>query len=89
MNFDYSEEQQLLADSVNRFIAKDYDFEARKKIVASKEGYSAEVWSTLAQMGLLGIPFDAELGGFGGGAPQGPFASGLGNAALRSALTAP
>ena len=68
MNFDYSEEQQLQADSVNRFIAKDYDFEARKKIVASKEGYSPAVWSTLAEMGLLGIPFDAELGGFGGGA---------------------
>ena len=47
MNFDYNEEQQLLADSVNRFIAKDYDFETRKKIVASKDGHSAEVWSTL------------------------------------------
>ena len=68
MNFDYNEEQQLLADSINRFIAKDYDFETRKKIVASKEGWSAEVWSTFAEMGLLGIPFDAELGGFGGGA---------------------
>jgi len=68
MDFDYNEEQQLLADSVNRFIAKDYDFETRKKIVASKEGFSAEVWSTFAEMGLLGIPFDAELGGFGGGA---------------------
>ena len=68
MDFDYNEEQKLLADSVNRFIAKDYDFEARKKIVASKEGYSAEVWATFAEMGLLGIPFDAELGGFGGGA---------------------
>jgi len=68
MNFDYNEEQQLLADSVNRFIAKDYDFETRKKIVASKEGCSAGVWATFAEMGLLGIPFDAGLGGFGGGA---------------------
>ena len=68
MNFDYNEEQQLLADSIRRFIAKEYDFEARKKIVASKEGCSAQVWSTFAEMGLLGIPFPAELGGFGGGA---------------------
>lgn len=68
MNFDYNEEQQLLADSISRFISRDYDFEARKKIVASKDGWSAEVWSTFAEMGLLGIPFDAELGGFGGGA---------------------
>ncbi len=68
MNFDYNEEQQLLADSIGRFISRDYDFEARKKIVASKDGWSAKVWSTFAEMGLLGIPFDAELGGFGGGA---------------------
>ncbi|MGH8737288.1 MAG: acyl-CoA dehydrogenase family protein, partial [Burkholderiales bacterium] len=68
MNFDYNEEQQLLADSIRRFIAKDYDFEARKKIVASKDGSSAKVWSTFAEMGLLGIPFGADLGGFGGGA---------------------
>jgi len=68
MNFDYSEEQQLLADSIRRFVAKDYDFEARKKIVASKQGASEEVWKTFAEMGLLGIPFPPEHGGFGGGA---------------------
>jgi pimeloyl-CoA dehydrogenase small subunit len=68
MNFDYSEEQQLLADSIRRFVAKDYDFEARKKIVASRQGASEDVWKTFAEMGLLGIPFPPEQGGFGGGA---------------------
>jgi alkylation response protein AidB-like acyl-CoA dehydrogenase len=68
MNFDYNEEQQLLADSVRRFLAKDYGFEARKKIVASKEGWSAPVWATLAEMGLTGLPFSPDYGGFGGGA---------------------
>ena len=68
MNFDYNEEQQLLADSVRRFLAKDYGFEARKKIVASKEGWSAEVWAQLAEMGLTGLPFSPDYGGFGGGA---------------------
>ncbi|TAK82860.1 MAG: pimeloyl-CoA dehydrogenase small subunit [Betaproteobacteria bacterium] len=68
MNFDYNEEQQLLADSVRRFLAKDYGFEARKKIVASAQGYSPQVWATFAQMGLTGLPFPAEFGGFGGGA---------------------
>jgi alkylation response protein AidB-like acyl-CoA dehydrogenase len=68
MNFDYNEEQQLLADSVRRFIQKDYDFEARKKFVHSPEGYSAQVWGTLAEMGLAGIPFSPDYGGFGGGA---------------------
>jgi len=68
MNFDYNEEQQLLADSVRRFLAKDYDFEKRKKIVASAEGYSGEVWAQLAEMGLMGLPFSPDYGGFGGGA---------------------
>jgi len=68
MNFDYNEEQQLLADSVRRFLAKDYDFESRRKIVASKDGWSPAVWSTIAEMGLTGLPFSTDYGGFGGGA---------------------
>jgi alkylation response protein AidB-like acyl-CoA dehydrogenase len=68
MNFDYNEEQQLLADSVRRFLAKDYGFEARKKIVSSKDGWSAEVWAQIAEMGLTGLPFSPDFGGFGGGA---------------------
>lgn len=68
MNFDYNEEQQLLADSVRRYLAKDYEFEKRKKIVASAAGYSAEVWAQLAELGLMGLPFSPDYGGFGGGA---------------------
>jgi len=67
MNFDYSEEQQLLADSVRRFLEKSYDFETRKKIIAG-EGWSPKVWATFAEMGLTGLPVPAEQGGFGGGA---------------------
>ena len=68
MNFDYNEEQQLLADSVKRFIGKDYDFESRKKIVGSNNGYSDDVWGTFAEMGLLGLPVSTDYDGFGGGA---------------------
>ncbi len=68
MNFDYNEEQQLLADSVRRFLAKDYTFEARRKIVASSDGWSPAVWATIAEMGLTGLPFSPDYGGFGGGA---------------------
>jgi alkylation response protein AidB-like acyl-CoA dehydrogenase len=68
MNFDYNEEQQLLADSVRRFLQKDYDFEARKKIIASPEGWSERVWATFAEMGLTGLPLSTDFGGFGGGA---------------------
>ena len=67
MNFDYSEEQQLLADSVRRFLQKSYDFEARKKILAAG-GWSPQVWAQLAEMGLTGLPLSTEYGGFGGGA---------------------
>ena len=67
MNFDYDEEQQLLADSVRRYLGKAYDFESRRKIV-SGEGWSAEVWAQLAEMGLMGLAVPAEHGGFGGGA---------------------
>ena len=66
MNFDYSEEQQLLANSVNQFIAKDYTFEARKAMLDSSTGYSEQVWATFAEMGLLGLPFPSEYGGFSG-----------------------
>jgi alkylation response protein AidB-like acyl-CoA dehydrogenase len=68
MNFDYNEEQQLLADSVRRYLQKDYDFEARKKILATPEGWSAGVWATFAEMGLTGLPLSPDYGGFGGGA---------------------
>jgi alkylation response protein AidB-like acyl-CoA dehydrogenase len=67
MNFDYNEEQQLLADSVRRYLGKAYDFESRRKIVAG-EGWSAEVWAQFAEMGLTGLVVPAEQGGFGGGA---------------------
>jgi alkylation response protein AidB-like acyl-CoA dehydrogenase len=68
MKFDNTEEQQLLADTVKRFIANDYGFEARKKIVSSPQGFSDAAWSTLADIGLLGLPFSSDHGGFGGGA---------------------
>ncbi len=68
MKFDYNEEQQLLADSVRRFVAQDYTFEARRAIVASPVGFSVPVWATIADLGLLGLPFSADAGGFGGGA---------------------
>ena len=67
MNFDYSEEQKLLADSVVRFLNASYGFEARKKIIEG-EGWSAKIWATFAEMGLTGLPVSADHGGFGGGA---------------------
>jgi alkylation response protein AidB-like acyl-CoA dehydrogenase len=68
MNFDYNEEQQLLAASVRRFVKRDYGFEARRQIIASAEGWSRDVWAKLAELGVLGLGLPSEQGGFGGGA---------------------
>jgi alkylation response protein AidB-like acyl-CoA dehydrogenase len=68
MDFDYSEEQRLLADTLKRFLTTNYTLDARAKIIASAAGYSEEVWAAFAEMGLLGLPFDPEYEGFGGGA---------------------
>lgn len=68
MNLSFSEEQNMLKDSVARFVADQYDFETRRKIADSAEGFSRENWQTFAELGWLSIPFSEELGGFGGGA---------------------
>ncbi|MDE2005980.1 MAG: acyl-CoA dehydrogenase family protein [Rhodospirillales bacterium] len=70
MDFDLSEEQRLLKDSVERLIAERYRFEDRKKYLASSQGHSAELWNAYAELGLLGLPFPEAFGGFGGGAVE-------------------
>ncbi len=68
MNFELSEEQQMLVDSVSKFLQNDYDFETRRKVAASELGYSADNWKTFAELGWLSVPFAEENGGFGGSA---------------------
>ena len=68
MNFDFSEEQVMLRDSVARFVQDDYDFESRRAVADSDEGFNAKVWQTFAELGWLSIPFAEEHGGFGGDA---------------------
>ena len=68
MNFDYSDEQQQLADSVRKFLAQSYGFEQRKAILQSARGDSDAVWKTFAEMGLTALALPEADGGFGGGA---------------------
>ncbi|RLA60988.1 MAG: pimeloyl-CoA dehydrogenase small subunit [Gammaproteobacteria bacterium] len=68
MNFDFTEEQVMLRDSVARFIADNYDFDTRQNIAGSDEGMSRDNWQTFAELGWLSIPFAEEHGGFGGSA---------------------
>ena len=55
MNFQYSEEQQLLADSMARLAEQHYGFDARKHIIASEQGWCPETWSRLAELGAIGF----------------------------------
>ncbi|MGD0850200.1 pimeloyl-CoA dehydrogenase small subunit [Bradyrhizobium sp.] len=68
MDFDLSEEQRLLKESVDGLLGSSYDFDARKKYMAQKGGWSKAVWGKFAEQGLLGLPFSEDDGGFGAGA---------------------
>ncbi len=68
MDFELSSEQSLLKDSVDRFVQDNYEFNARRELVAGDTGYSEENWKLFAEMGWLGLPFAEESGGFGGSA---------------------
>ena len=67
MDFDLSDDQRLLKDSVDRLIADRYGFEARNGFRREPEGWSRAMWGQFAELGLLGLPFAEEHGGFGGG----------------------
>jgi len=68
MDFNYTEEQELLKDSVGKFLEKNYSFEARREIVDSRQSMSPTVWEGFASLGLLGLPIPPEYNGFGGNA---------------------
>src|ERR1700746_1743731 len=70
MDFDLSEEQRLLKESVDGLLTDAYDFEQRKKYMKEKGGWSPAIWSKLAEQGLLGLPFAESDGGFGAGAVE-------------------
>lgn len=68
MDFDLTEDQRLLTDSVNRLLGDQYGFDKRRGYLQAPEGWSTALWSQYAELGLLGLPFAEEFGGFGGGA---------------------
>lgn len=67
MDFDLNESQALLQDSISKLLTAKYGFENRKAYLASETGWSREVWAQYAELGLLGLPFSEDDGGFGGG----------------------
>ena len=67
MDFSFSEEQTLLRNTVQAFLQDKYDFETRRKIAKTPEGWRPDYWQQFAELGLLAAPFPEELGGLGGG----------------------
>ena len=68
MDFNYTDEQNALRDTLSRYIAKDYPFEARRALAKSAEGFSRDHWKQFADLGLLALPFPEEFGGLSGNA---------------------
>ncbi|ATE63925.1 acyl-CoA dehydrogenase family protein [Rhizorhabdus dicambivorans] len=67
MDFELTDEQKMLSETVTRYIAETYEFSKREHALRGDEGWSREAYAGLAEMGLLGLPFAEEDGGFGGG----------------------
>jgi alkylation response protein AidB-like acyl-CoA dehydrogenase len=67
MNFEHTEDRRMLADSLNRFIAEQYAFDARDRIAKSEHGFSKEIFQQFAELGVIGALFSEADGGFGGG----------------------
>jgi alkylation response protein AidB-like acyl-CoA dehydrogenase len=68
VDFNLSEEQTAIRDSLTRFLQKDYSFEQRRALTKTELGHSAEAWATYAELGLLALPFPDSVGGLGGNA---------------------
>ncbi|MBC7769685.1 MAG: acyl-CoA dehydrogenase family protein [Phycisphaerales bacterium] len=67
MNFDYTDEQNMLRDSIAKWAAGQYDFEKRRAALASEDAWKTN-WATFAELGLLAAPLPEDFGGLGGGA---------------------
>ena len=67
MDFDLTEEQRLLRESVERLLADHYGFDKRRAYRAEPDGWSRTLWAQYAEVGLLGLPFAEDYGGVGGG----------------------
>jgi alkylation response protein AidB-like acyl-CoA dehydrogenase len=67
MDIQLTEEQELLRSSVQRLLRERYDFDTRRKIVATDEGWSRPHWRAFAELGLCAAPFPESAGGLGGG----------------------
>lgn len=67
MDFELTDEQVMLGETVRDLLARAYDPESRLKVLDTELGWSRDVWSQLAELGVLGLSFSEEDGGVGAG----------------------
>jgi alkylation response protein AidB-like acyl-CoA dehydrogenase len=67
VDIQFTDEQELLRSSIQRLLRDQYDFDTRRKIIATEEGWSRKHWGAFAELGLLAAPFPEEFGGLGAG----------------------
>ena len=63
MDFDFTDEQQMLRDAARRFVGEHYSFDSRRRLLATDEGFSRMVWQSYAEMGWLGLGLPEDVGG--------------------------
>ncbi|MFZ1742514.1 MAG: acyl-CoA dehydrogenase [Pontixanthobacter sp.] len=68
MDFNFTEEQTMVRDGLKRLVRENYDWDTRRGVIESESGWRPELWAQIAELGLLGMPFSEEDGGFGGSA---------------------
>lgn len=66
MNFELTDEQRMIQESVERFVSDNYDLDNRVALSGKEPGYSTDYWQSMAELGWLGLPFEEADGGFGG-----------------------
>jgi alkylation response protein AidB-like acyl-CoA dehydrogenase len=67
MDFEFTEDQNLLAETVQKFMVARYDSEHRRAALRKPGAWSREVWSALVEIGLVGLLVPPEHGGLGSG----------------------
>ena len=65
MNFDLTEEQEMLRDGAERLLRENYEPNARRKLLETEDGFSRQLWAQYAEMGWLGVSLPEDVGGLG------------------------
>jgi len=66
MDFKLNDDRRMLAETLERFLADNYDIEKRHGYAMLEDGFSRDLWTQFAELGVIGALFDEVSGGFGG-----------------------